>query len=57
MIYVAERNALKGAIWSALIMVCSAITIFGYLDDRRFCVASILGAFVGTYIAIKKHKK
>lgn len=53
---VAEKKALGAGFWSAMIMVCGAVSIFGYLDDRRYILAAIIGAFFGTYLTVKKSK-
>lgn len=50
---VAERKAFSSAMWSAWILVCGAFATISYLHDVRLLVAAVLGAFVGTFIAVK----
>ena len=50
---VAAKKARNAAFWSAMIMLCSAIAITGYVQDHRLIFAAMLGAFLGTYSTIK----
>lgn len=55
-LYIAEvnaRNAVKAATWSALIMLCGAFATISFVHDKRLLIAAILGAWVGTYIAVR----
>ena len=53
-IYSSKKDALKAAIWSGAIVVCGSFSFFGYLEDKRFVFASIIGAFIGTYLTVKR---
>lgn len=55
-IYVTEKKAVKSAIWSVLIMVCGMVTVIGYMEDKRLIPAALIGAFIGTYLTVKKAK-
>ena len=48
-----QKKALLASIWGSGISLLSALTVISYTHDHRFIIASVLGAFVGTYITIK----
>lgn len=50
---VAAKKSISAAFWSAMIIVCGAVAITGYVDDSRLIIAAMLGAFLGTYSTIK----
>lgn len=54
MIHVNKGNALMAALWSSGIVIVGSISFFGYIEDKRFIFASIIGAFIGTYITVNK---
>ncbi len=60
-IKVEERKSLAAGMWSALIIVFGMFSIINYVDDRTLTVAAIIGAFLGTFIAVeikrRKEKK
>lgn len=49
----AQKKALLASIWGSGISLLSAITVISYTNDHRFIIASVLGAFIGTYVTIK----
>lgn len=49
----AQKKALPAATWGAAISLLAAFTVIMYTEDHHFLFASVLGAFVGTYISIK----
>ena len=53
----ANRNAVKAGIWSALVILFGAFSTISWIDDRRFLIASMIGAFLGTWITIKYFDK
>ena len=58
-IKVEERKSLAAGIWSSLIIVFGMFSVINYVDDRSLTIAAIIGAFIGTYVAVevKKRKK
>lgn len=56
-IKVEERKSLSAGIWSALIIIFGMFSVLNYVDDRTLTVAAIIGAFVGTYIAVEMKKR
>jgi len=52
-IKVEERKSLAAGIWSALIVVFGIFTTINYVDDRSLVVAAIIGAFIGTFLAVE----
>jgi len=56
-IKVEERKSLYAGLWSALIIVFGMITTLNYVDDRSLTIAAVLGAFIGTYIAVEMKRR
>ena len=56
-IKVEERNSLAAGIWSSLIIVFGMFSVINYVDDRSLTLAAIIGAFIGTYIAVELKKR
>lgn len=54
---VAEKKAIAAACWSAMIMVCGAFATISYLENKWLLIPAILGAWVGTFLAIKLNLK
>jgi len=53
--YIAEvgaKRAAHAAFWSALIIAIGAFTTLSYVEDRTTLIPAIVGAFVGTYLAV-----
>jgi uncharacterized membrane protein YfcA len=53
---VEERSSLSASMWSSLIIVFGMFTTMNYVDDKSLSIAAIIGAFIGTYIAIEMKK-
>lgn len=49
-----ERDALKAAAWSSVLVLLSAFSTVSIVEDNRLIFPAILGAFAGTYIAVKQ---
>lgn len=54
---VEERSSLSASMWSSLIIIFGMFTTMNYVDDRTLSIAAIIGAFIGTYIAIEMKKR
>lgn len=54
---VEERNSFSASMWSSLIIIFGMFTTMNYVDDRSLAIAAIIGAFIGTYLAIELKKK
>jgi hypothetical protein len=50
----AEKRALPAASWSGAIMLCGAFVTVNYVGDHSLVAAAMLGAFVGTYVTVKR---
>lgn len=48
-----KRRPVSAAMWSSLIMIAGTFTTTQYVSDRRYAIAAIIGAFIGTYIAVE----
>lgn len=55
--YVAEGHATKAATWSAAIILVGAVAVVSYVNDHRLLIAAVLGAWVGTYLAVRRSPK
>lgn len=49
----AGRNPVMASAWAAGIQLCNIFVVSSFVRDRRMSAPSIVGAFVGTYIAIQ----
>lgn len=54
---VTERAEWRAAWWAAGIMILSGIGQIGYVNDPALLIPAALGAFGGTYLAIRCHVK
>ncbi len=52
-----NRNSVKAGIWSSLIMVAGAFTTTSYVEDKRYVLAAVIGAFIGTVAAVEYKKR
>ena len=50
---VAERDVLEASFWAATIQLANAFVVVAYVKDRRMAIPCALGAFVGTYFALR----
>lgn len=53
---VTNKRALLSGAWSVGIMLCGAFVTVSYMQDRSYLVAAVIGAFAGTYFAVKHSK-
>lgn len=53
---VAAKDAFGAASWSAVIVGCGAFTVVSYTTNRWLLIPALLGAFIGTYLAVLKEK-
>jgi hypothetical protein len=51
-IHSAAKHPHRAALWSGLIVAFGAVSFLSYVDDHRLTVAAILGAYVGTWLAV-----
>lgn len=56
-IKVEERKSLAAGMWSALIIVFGMFSVINYIDDRTLTIAAIIGAGLGTYIAVEMKRR
>lgn len=54
--YAAEKRAVAASFASAAIVAVGSITTIVYVEDHRIVPAAVLGAFVGTFLAVKRSK-
>jgi hypothetical protein len=53
---VQRHVALAASFWAATIIVFNGITQIGYVTEHWLLVPATAGAFIGTYIAMKRSK-
>ena len=51
--HVSDKNRVRSAWYSFLIILCSGFTVVEYTQDHWLLVPAALGAAVGTFIAVK----
>lgn len=56
-IKVGNREAFKAGIWSMLIILFGAFCTTEYVHDKSLISAAMLGAFIGSYLTVKKANK
>ena len=54
---VEERKSYGAGMWASLIIIFGMFTTMSYVDDKSLSIAAIIGAFIGTYLAIELKKK
>ena len=52
-----EDKALIASLWATAVTFGASVAIISYTQDNLMLVAALLGAFFGTYVAIKYNKK
>lgn len=52
-----RKAALSSGLWSVGIMLCGAFVTVNYIGDKTLIVAAALGAFIGTFVAVKHSTK
>lgn len=53
MLHAAAHRAGLAAFWSAAIIGISAVSVTNYVEDHRLIFAALIGAWVGTYYAVR----
>lgn len=51
---VAERRAVASGLYAMLIVLCSSYVTISYVKDPWFIVPAVAGAFVGTWLVVRK---
>jgi len=57
MMHASAHRAALAAHWSAAIIGVSAFTVTSYVSDHRLIIAALIGAWAGTYYAVKHTAK
>ncbi len=52
-----EDKIFLASIWSCLVTLAASIAAINYIYDHTMIIASVLGAFCGTYVAMKLRKR
>lgn len=52
-----ERRELRAAWWAAGIMILGGVGQIGYVNDPLLLIPAGLGAFIGTYAAVRRHRR
>jgi len=54
---VQNNQAAQASVWSVVVTLTASIAVINYTENHYTLIASLLGAFAGTYIGMKyKHK-
>ena len=52
--HVVLHHAVPAAVWSAIIMLIVGFNTIAYTENHWLIVPAVAGAFVGTYVAVKR---
>ena len=55
--YLADGVAFKASVWAAGTIVLGGVNQIGYTSNHWLLIPAALGCFVGTYVAVTRHKK
>jgi hypothetical protein len=53
---ISGRAAHRAAVWSVVIVLLGAVSFVGYLEDRRMIAFAAVGAYLGTWVAVRRGK-
>jgi hypothetical protein len=53
---VGAKRAAPAAVWGSLTLLFGAFNVVSYTHDHWAVVPAVAGAFVGTYVAVKRSK-
>lgn len=56
-IYVEERKALQASIVSSTMYIMSSYITLKWIEDTKYVIPAIIGAFLGTYWVINNNKR
>lgn len=56
MMHTADRDPQKAGMWSAAIVFMGAITVLAYTSDWTMVFPAAGGAYVGTFIAVRREQ-
>lgn len=51
---VRNDEAVKASSWAVAIFLCSCVGVINYTEDHLALIPAVLGAFLGTYMGIKR---
>jgi hypothetical protein len=51
---VAKNKPLMASFWATVVTFCASVAAINYVEDHTMLVASLLGAFCGTYVGMRK---
>ena len=51
-----RRHATLAGLWSVGIMLCGSLVTVNYIDDKTLIIAAAIGAFLGTYLTVRRDK-
>ncbi len=57
MLGVSEKAPFKAAFWSAMIIAIGGFMVISYTQNHLLVVAAMLGAFIGTFLAVYREKQ
>ena len=52
---VIKKNAALAGLYASAIVVTNAIVTISYVTDHWMVVPAVLGAFAGTWVAVRRH--
>lgn len=52
MVAIADRRDVVAANWAVLVIAIGAFLVVSYVEDRRLIIPAVIGAWIGTYLAV-----
>lgn len=54
MLHAAAKNPHRAALWNAVIIAFGAISVVSYTSNHWLLIPAMLGAYVGTFVAVRR---
>ncbi len=54
---VQDERAIVASLWSTAVTFTASIAVINFTQDNTMLIAALLGAFCGTYVALKFKRK
>jgi hypothetical protein len=55
--HAAQGHAEWASVWSAGVTLCGAVSVFAYMHDPIYLLASVLGGVAGTYFTVRRPQR
>jgi hypothetical protein len=52
-----DNSVIAASLWATAVTFTASVAVISFTQDNRMLIAALLGAFCGTYVALKFKKK